>query len=272
MWSGYSQQAPLVVKQKGATFALRTNDDGAYEVVGDDMQMAQIRSTLQQVQQRYAYHKVLSRGGTGWLYAGRRTYGQRSGDPHDRAPLELIPAINNRRTDRDGAKRKMYYLDLATRKVKELVPNGRTQTFWGDNMLVSRIDFDPHVAVPEHKHPHEQFGVVLSGEVTMMIAGEPLVLPRRRDVHHPRQCSPQRQGRPGGFRGGRGLQPRPRRLEVRVVGEKYMNSQEIEISILPDGKVEYTIKGVKGQRLRRDQRLARTVGQGGAGGTHGRVL
>jgi hypothetical protein len=25
-----------------------------------------------------------------------------------------------------------------------------------------------------------------------------------------------------------------------------MNSQEIEISILPDGKVEYTIKGVKG--------------------------
>jgi quercetin dioxygenase-like cupin family protein len=70
----------------------------------------------------------------------------------------------------------MYYLDLATRKAKELVPNGRTQTFWGDNMLVSRIDFDPHVAVPEHKHPHEQFGVVLSGEVTMLIAGEPLVL------------------------------------------------------------------------------------------------
>ena len=25
-----------------------------------------------------------------------------------------------------------------------------------------------------------------------------------------------------------------------------MNSQEIEISLLPDGKVEYTIKGVKG--------------------------
>jgi hypothetical protein len=60
IWSGYSQQAPLVVKQKGATFALRTNDEGAYEAVGDDMQMAQIRSTLQQVQQRYAYHKVLS--------------------------------------------------------------------------------------------------------------------------------------------------------------------------------------------------------------------
>lgn len=60
VWSGYNQNAPLVVKQKGAKFAFRTNDEGAYEVIGDDMQMAQIRSTLQQVQQRYAYHKVLA--------------------------------------------------------------------------------------------------------------------------------------------------------------------------------------------------------------------
>jgi quercetin dioxygenase-like cupin family protein len=32
------------------------------------------------------------------------------------------------------------------------------------------------VQVPEHQHPHEQFGVVLSGQVTLIIAGEPLVL------------------------------------------------------------------------------------------------
>lgn len=60
VWSGHSQHAPLVVKQKGVTFAFRNNDEGAYEVVGDDMQMAQIKGTLQQVQQRYAYHKVLA--------------------------------------------------------------------------------------------------------------------------------------------------------------------------------------------------------------------
>ena len=69
-----------------------------------------------------------------------------------------------------------YYLDLAARRAKELVPNGRTQTFWGEQMLVSRVDFDPHVQVPEHKHPHEQFGVVLSGELTLTIGGEPLRL------------------------------------------------------------------------------------------------
>ena len=69
-----------------------------------------------------------------------------------------------------------YFLDVAARKSKELVPNGRTQTFWGEQMLVSRVDFDPHAQVPEHKHPHEQFGVVLSGQLTLTIAGDPLVL------------------------------------------------------------------------------------------------
>ena len=69
-----------------------------------------------------------------------------------------------------------YYLDLAARKAKEIVPNGRTQTYWGEQMLVSRVDFDAHVRVPEHQHPHEQFGVVLSGELTLTIGGEPLLL------------------------------------------------------------------------------------------------
>lgn len=69
-----------------------------------------------------------------------------------------------------------YLLDVASRKTKELVPGGRTQTFWGDQMLVSRVDFDPNVVVPEHKHPHEQFGVVLSGELTLTVDGKPLLL------------------------------------------------------------------------------------------------
>jgi hypothetical protein len=42
------------------TFGLRQTEDEHYEVVGDDMQMAQIRKTVQQVQQRYAYHKVVA--------------------------------------------------------------------------------------------------------------------------------------------------------------------------------------------------------------------
>ncbi len=56
------------------------------------------------------------------------------------------------------------------------MPGGRARTFWGEQMLVARLDFAPNTVVPEHKHPAEQFGVVLTGELTLNIAGETLVL------------------------------------------------------------------------------------------------
>lgn len=58
-WSGFSGAMPLVVKQPGAFFAFREGENGVYEAVGDDMQINSIRTTVQKVQQRYAYHKVL---------------------------------------------------------------------------------------------------------------------------------------------------------------------------------------------------------------------
>jgi hypothetical protein len=58
VWSGFTGTLPLVVQTRGATFGLRPTDGGAYEVVGDDMQMSSVRTLLQQVQQRYAYHRV----------------------------------------------------------------------------------------------------------------------------------------------------------------------------------------------------------------------
>ena len=60
VWSGHKETAPVVIKDKRAVFALRSTEDGAYEAAGDDMQMGQIKGTLQQIQQRYAYHKVLA--------------------------------------------------------------------------------------------------------------------------------------------------------------------------------------------------------------------
>ena len=70
----------------------------------------------------------------------------------------------------------MYQLDVKHRADKELVPGGRTRTFWGDKMLISRVTFAPDVVVPEHTHPHEQFGVVLTGELTLTVGGETLLL------------------------------------------------------------------------------------------------
>jgi hypothetical protein len=57
-YSGKRSAVPVLVRDKRATFGLRQTE-GAYEIIGDDMQMAQIRSMMAPVQQRYAYHKVL---------------------------------------------------------------------------------------------------------------------------------------------------------------------------------------------------------------------
>lgn len=59
-WSGFKGEVPLLIKQQRVQFALRKDQEESYEVIGDDMQMATIRKTMDQVQQRYAYHKVLT--------------------------------------------------------------------------------------------------------------------------------------------------------------------------------------------------------------------
>jgi hypothetical protein len=59
-WSGFHGTVPLVVQHKHITFGWREGESGALEVIGDDMQMGTIRTLLNQVQQRYAYHKVLA--------------------------------------------------------------------------------------------------------------------------------------------------------------------------------------------------------------------
>jgi hypothetical protein len=60
LWSGFHDTVPLVVKQPRMTFGFQVNSEGVYEAIGDDMQVGQIRTTVQQIQQRYAYHKVLT--------------------------------------------------------------------------------------------------------------------------------------------------------------------------------------------------------------------
>ncbi len=59
-WGGFRGEVPLLIKHLGLSFGLRIAPSGAYELIGDDMQMARIRKVLGQIQQRYAYHMVLA--------------------------------------------------------------------------------------------------------------------------------------------------------------------------------------------------------------------
>jgi hypothetical protein len=59
-FSGFSGKLPLVVRKDHLVFGFRAREDGAFELVADDMQLRQIRPLLGQVQQRYAFHKILT--------------------------------------------------------------------------------------------------------------------------------------------------------------------------------------------------------------------
>lgn len=65
-----------------------------------------------------------------------------------------------------------YFQDIFEVSPVEIVPGVRIRTLWGERVMMSLIETDPGVDVPEHTHPHEQAGLVLEGEFEMTIGGE----------------------------------------------------------------------------------------------------
>jgi quercetin dioxygenase-like cupin family protein len=65
-----------------------------------------------------------------------------------------------------------YFCDVENREAKEIAPGIQIRTFWGAEILVSVVDLAANSVVPMHSHPHEQAGVVISGELELTIGGE----------------------------------------------------------------------------------------------------
>jgi quercetin dioxygenase-like cupin family protein len=65
-----------------------------------------------------------------------------------------------------------YFNHPETRDTKELASGVLARTFWGQDLMLAAVTFEPNAQVPAHKHPHEQAGRVLSGEVEFIINGE----------------------------------------------------------------------------------------------------
>jgi quercetin dioxygenase-like cupin family protein len=66
----------------------------------------------------------------------------------------------------------MYYPDPKQREARELAPGVFAQPFWGENLMVVLVKFEPFAVVPHHSHPHEQAGLVLEGQVEFNIGGK----------------------------------------------------------------------------------------------------
>ena len=59
---------------------------------------------------------------------------------------------------------------------KQLFPGVSARLAWGEKLMLSFVTLEPGGAVPEHRHPHEQAGVCLSGEFELTVAGESRVI------------------------------------------------------------------------------------------------
>jgi len=55
---------------------------------------------------------------------------------------------------------------------RELADGVTAGLAWGDNVMLSFVNISPGANVLPHGHPHEQMGLVLSGEVEITIATE----------------------------------------------------------------------------------------------------
>jgi quercetin dioxygenase-like cupin family protein len=65
-----------------------------------------------------------------------------------------------------------YFFDPSEVERRELVPGLSLRTMWGDKVMMSLVEIAPRAVLPEHRHPHEQAGIVLQGEFDFTIGGE----------------------------------------------------------------------------------------------------
>ena len=75
------------------------------------------------------------------------------------------------------------HTDWDTIPVKDVGEGIKRQMIVGDNMMICRFQFAPHLVTPAHDHPHEQMTLVERGRVLFTI-GEEQRLVKAGDVLH----------------------------------------------------------------------------------------
>ena len=58
----------------------------------------------------------------------------------------------------------------------------------GNNLMICRFRFAPHLVTPEHSHPHEQMSLVVSGRVRFFVEGEERIAVPGDVLHFPPGC------------------------------------------------------------------------------------
>jgi len=70
----------------------------------------------------------------------------------------------------------MPFIDLSTVTPQQIFPGVQIRAPYGENLMLSVVDFEAESEVPLHSHPHEQAGVMLEGRMELTIGEETRVL------------------------------------------------------------------------------------------------
>jgi quercetin dioxygenase-like cupin family protein len=69
-----------------------------------------------------------------------------------------------------------YFISAGSGSHHVLFPGVEIRTTAGDAMMLSVVTFEPGSVVPEHSHPHEQMGMMISGRLEFTVGGATRVL------------------------------------------------------------------------------------------------
>ena len=64
-----------------------------------------------------------------------------------------------------------YFVPAGTGSHHRLFPGVETRTAAGDALMLSVVTFEPGSLVPDHAHPHEQMGIMISGRLEFTVGG-----------------------------------------------------------------------------------------------------
>lgn len=66
----------------------------------------------------------------------------------------------------------VFFYSLNDCPLHHIFPGVAIRTAWLDRLMTGMVELQPHAVVEEHRHPHEQMGIVLSGRALFTIGGE----------------------------------------------------------------------------------------------------
>jgi quercetin dioxygenase-like cupin family protein len=80
------------------------------------------------------------------------------------------------------------HLDWSTIPVGRPAEGIEQQVVVGDSIMICRFRFAPFLVTPEHRHPHEQMSLVVSGRVRFVVEGEERIAVLGDVLHFPSNC------------------------------------------------------------------------------------